>query len=185
MRHPFESLPTHKYKQIFVPLLVLTLATLVVFRLLGGPLQTGAAPQGIVSFEFAGDVATAYSILDSWDAQAQAYAGFSLGFDFVFLVLYSNTIGLACIWVGRAFRERRRPLATVGRLLAWGQWLAALLDSVENVSLLVLLLGTPAAPWPQIARWCALPKFGLILVGLVYVVLGLVLRLTGLAREDR
>jgi uncharacterized membrane protein YeiB len=185
MRHPFESVPAHNYKLIFVPLLVLTLATLAVFRLLGDPLQTDAAPQGIVSFEFAGDVATAQSILDSWDTQAQAHAGFNLGFDFVFLALYSNTIGLACVWVGRAFRERRRSLATVGRWLAWGQWLAALLDSVENVALLVLLLGTPAAPWPQIARWCALPKFGLILVGLVYVVLGLILRLTGLADADR
>ena len=68
MRHPFESIPTGKRGVIFVPLFVLTIAVMVVLNAVGAPLTTEAAPLGIISFEFAGDVSTAQAMLDSWDA---------------------------------------------------------------------------------------------------------------------
>jgi hypothetical protein len=177
MRHPFENIPPGKRGPIFGVLLALTLGVMGVLRVVDGPLKTADAPNGIVSFELAGDVPTAQAILNAWDPLARTHAGFSLGFDFVFLVLYSTTIALACAWLAQALRERWRPLASAGLLLAWAQWLAALLDVVENAALLVVLLEAPRAPWPQIARWCALPKFALVFLGLTYVVLGLLLRL--------
>jgi hypothetical protein len=174
MRHPFQDIPASKRKRIFVPLFVLTLVVMGVLNGLGSPLKTEAAPQGIISYEFAGDVSSAQKMLDSWKPQALAHAGFNLGFDFVFLLAYAAAIGLACVWVADVLRERRR-LAALGLWLAWGQWLAALLDAVENTALLNMLLGCPASPWPQIAWWCALPKFTLVFLGLLYVVVGVAL----------
>ena len=70
------------------------------------------------------------------------------------------------------------PLSPISiNLLAWGLWLAAISDAAENLALITELLGRNAAPWPQIAQICATIKFGLILLGILYVVAGIVLRL--------
>jgi len=183
MQHPFERIPPTRRKRTFVLLFALTLVVMIVMNMTGVPLQTDAAPQGIVSFEFAGNASKAQEILDSWDAEAQAHAGFNLGFDFVFLLAYSTTIAFACAWLASALRGWRQNLATVGLWLAWGQSLAALLDVVENAALTTMLLGSVKSPWPQVAWLCALPKFVLVFLGLAFVVLGVVLQ--RIVRPDR
>ncbi len=60
-------------------LLALTIVLTVALQAVNAPLKTPAAPQGIVSYEFAGTITAAQSILDSWDAGAKIHAGFSLG----------------------------------------------------------------------------------------------------------
>ncbi len=117
-------------------------------QVVGRPLQTAAAPQGIVSYELAGDPATTQAILDSWGPNARVHAGFSLGLDTLFMPLYAATIALSCLWGAGAFRRRRWPLVALGRPLAWGVWLAALCDVVENIALWRLLVGPVAVPWP-------------------------------------
>jgi hypothetical protein len=145
-------------------MLVLTLVAMIVLALVDRML----APFSIVAFEFAGDSARAEQILAGWGASGQRYAIFSLGFDFLYLVAYSTTIGCACIWAGETVRARGWALAALGAALAWGQWLAALTDSIENTALLRLLLATVEQPWPQIAWSCAALKFALVIAGLLY-----------------
>lgn len=169
MRHPFEAISPEQRGRYFGPLLALTLILSIAMSVVGQPLITRAAPSGIVSYELAGDASQARQMIESWDATARAYAAFGLGLDFLYLVLYSMTIGLACVWVADANRARQWPLAGWGALLAWGVWLAALCDAIENVGLTVMLLSAVGEPWPLIARWCAIGKFSLIVIGLVYV----------------
>ncbi len=171
MRHPFETTFTDRRRTIFVLLFILTLIAMAVLNVVDGPLKTTVAPSGIVSFELAGDVLTAQTILDSWDAPARVYAGFSLGFDYLFMLLYSTTIAYACVWVVGGLRERRRFLGLAGLWLAWGQWLAALLDVVENVALWRILSQGATPPWPQVAWWCAAVKFTLVILGIAYAAL--------------
>lgn len=168
MSHPLLTIPPGRRRRFFAPLLVLTLALSGVLGSVDMPLRTDAAPYGIVSFELAGDPASAQRMVDSWDARARSYAGFSLGIDFLYLLLYSTTIALACLWASDVFRGRGLALARAGVPIAWGAWLAGLLDGVENCALAVLLLGSVRAPWPAVAWWCAVPKFILIGAGLVY-----------------
>jgi hypothetical protein len=183
MRHPFQDLPIRKsFAASLLPLILLTVAFMIIFNFLDQPLRTDSAPNGIISFELARNMATAKSILDSWDVRAGMYAAFGLGLDFLFMVIYSSTIALACIWVTRS--PHLPPiLGRIGILLAWGQWLAAVFDATENSALLVLLLKTVAAPWPQIATFCALVKFSLILLGLAYALGGLISSLVNLYRQ--
>ncbi len=115
-------------------------------NLVGEALITTAAPYGIISFELAGSVEKAQQIIDSWDQDARLYAAFSLGFDYLFMLLYSTTIALACLWGGRALQARDIPGYRIGIFLAWGLWLAAVLDGIENIALSLSLLNTPAAP---------------------------------------
>jgi hypothetical protein len=140
------------------------------------PLRTDAAPQGIVSFELAGDEATARRIIESWDTRARLYGAFSLGIDYLYLVAYSTTIALACLWAAGVLGG---ALRSAGEPLAWGQWVAAFFDASENVGLTVLLLGGVSSPWPAVARWCALPKFVLLTAGILYALAGGLARLSG------
>lgn len=167
--HPLALIPKPYRPRLFAFFLVLTLVVMVALNLLGTPLQTAAAPAGIISYEFSGDTQQANAILDSWDNQAKQYAALNLGLDYLFMPAYATAIGLAAIWVGQAIGGRTHSF---GVWLAWGQWLAALLDAAENVALIKMLLDTTAAPWPQIAYWCAAVKFALVLLGLLFVLVG-------------
>jgi hypothetical protein len=155
-------------------LLVLSIGLTVVLQAVDAPLKTPAAPQGIVSYEFAGTLAAAQSILDSWDADARAHAGFSLGLDYLYMPAYALTIGLACAWAARLLGSRTRWLGRLGWVLAFGLGLAALLDAVENYALTTMLFNTAADPWPAVARWCATGKFALIVAGLLYTLAGFI-----------
>ena len=174
MRHPLEAIPVGRRRYVFLPLLALTLAVLAALGEIDKPLRTAAVPWGIISFEVAGDVARARAMIASWTGTAPLYAALSLGVDYLFMVAYSTTIALGCLWaagvLGSGFGALARPLA-------WGQWVAAVLDAVENWALARMLLGDVADPWPQVAWWCAVPKFVLVYAGILYALAAAVVRL--------
>lgn len=182
MKHPLLNVTPWRRLPVFLLFLGLTFLSMLALNVSGRSLTTDDAPSGIISYEFAGDVATADQIIDSWDEQTRIAAGFNVGFDYLYLFLYSTTIAMAILWL----TDRSAwPgwIVTLGVVLAWGQWLAAGLDAVENYSLLRMLLNGPTAPWPRVAYWCAAFKFGLVAAGLLYVIIALVARLVGRARQ--
>ncbi len=157
MTHPLQFIPNDKYWLVLLPLVVFTL--LLTFVLSAIPLKPD-----IVQFEL-----NAPQVIKSWRETDKMWAAFSLGLDFLYLVVYSTTISLACIGVANLLEIRELPLASVGILLAWTQGLAALLDVVENTALVRILFGDQINVLPQIAKWCAISKFGFIVLGLLYV----------------
>lgn len=165
MTHPFQAIPAGYYGLLFLPLLVLSL-------LLSAVLSAIPLRPSIVKFELAGNTLKVQEILRAWDEASQVRAAFSLGLDFLYLVIYSTTVSLACIWATKVFQAHGLPLGSAGILLVWGQWLAALLDAIENVALVTILFGFVRDPWPQVAKWCAIPKFGLVILGLLYAGVG-------------
>ena len=169
MRHPLDFLPDKVRKPLFWALLVWTLILFAIFRPLGAPLTTSAAPAGIVSFELARTPANAQAMIASWDARAQLFAAFGLGFDFLFMPSYALAIAL-----GILLAAGRHPgaIAKLGAWLGWGAFLAALFDAVENIGLWNSLLGNVNSAWPLISFWCASFKFGLILLGILYGLIG-------------
>jgi hypothetical protein len=168
MWHPITLLPS----VLFWFFLAATLIVMVAFQILDRPLRTSAAPNGIVSFELAGSVEKARAMIESWDEQARLYTAVGLGLDYLFMLLYATTIAIACSWSAEVYATAGWPLASWGGLLAWGVWLAAVLDGVENYSLWRLLKGPVVNPWPGIARWCACIKFALIAIGILYGLVG-------------
>jgi hypothetical protein len=174
MRHPLSAIPHGRRRLVFLPLLALTLLSMLVLAGLNRPL----APYGIVAFELAGEQQRAVEIVGAWGEAARLSAAFGLGFDYLYLVAYSTTIGLACLWAAEQLRDRGWPLAGIGMALAWAQWLAGLLDAVENATLFRVLLGPVEQPWPLIARWSAIFKFALVAIGLLYALAGALAWLT-------
>ena len=89
MKHPLESIPHGKQLGVFLALLALFLVITVGFRFIGPAQPT------IVDFELAGTTARAIEIINSWDTPDKIRAGFSLGFDFLYMPVYSTLIALA------------------------------------------------------------------------------------------
>jgi hypothetical protein len=171
-RHPFTWMDVQVQKIVFWPSLILALVLMVVQQVLGNPLMTEAAPSGIVSFELAGSLPNAREMLESWGPTGRVYAGLSLGTDYLFLIVYSIAISLGCVLILRRFLQRSGFLSAVGVILAWAIFGAALFDSVENYALIQTLLGAEQSLWPALARVCAIPKFLIVGLGLLYVLLG-------------
>ena len=167
-----KSTPQLPLDRLLWLLIISALALSAILQIIGAPLQTAAAPAGIISFEFAGTLENAQQMLASWDPDQQVRAGLSLGLDYLFLLLYSTAIAFASFRVAATLRDGRPLLATAGVWLGWAQWLAAALDAVENVALISLLLGSQGALWPPLAWGCAAVKFAIVAAGLLYALLG-------------
>jgi len=179
LQNSLQRISPVQRKTVFFTFLGLTILLMIIFAWTGAPLFTSAAPQGVIYLQLAGSVEKAQQIIASWDKTARLMAAFGLGLDYLFMVVYPLTIGLACIWAADILRFHHWPLAALGAWFAWGIWLAALLDAVENIALTILLIRPVVAPWPQVAHWCVTVKFSLIFIGLVYGFYGLVVWIVG------
>ncbi len=170
MSNPFAWLHRKHWGKAFAGSALAAVAVFAVIGLWNRPLQTPAAPNGIVSLELANTPAAAQAMLDAWTARARLFAGLSLGIDYLFMVLYAVAIGLGCVLVGAQHRGR---VETLGHALAWGMFAAAALDAVENAALIHMLTrGAAAMPWPRVAATCATVKFALVAAGLAFVLVG-------------
>jgi hypothetical protein len=136
-----------------------------VFQVLG---PTGP---GIIDLELAFTDERTAALLAQWSAPEQLRLAFGLGFDYLFMPLYSTTLALACVWVTQISRPGWRSAAA---LFAWGLWVAAAFDAVENVAMLTSLLGSASGTTALVAGVCAVVKFTLIIAGIVFVVVALV-----------
>jgi hypothetical protein len=168
LTHPLATIPVDKRSRVFVPWLIATLLMTFLFRFIG------PAKSSIVDYELAGSVSKATEIINAWNENDRIRAGFSLGVDYLYMPVYSTTIALACVWGAGVLKNK--SWRTIGILLAWGLWAAAVFDAIENLGLVVSLFGSPVAPWPLVSQVCATLKFTLIIVGLLYVVVGVILR---------
>lgn len=182
MKHPLESIPPTSRKPLFFTFLAGTLILFAVFQILDAPLRTLAAPNGIVSFELAGTSDKAFQILVSWEPVYQSgppfivqpsgklFAAFGLGLDYLFMPVYATALSLGILLAAGRHEGR---FATYGAWLGWGAYTAALFDTVENYALVqILLMNQLRSPYPQVASVCAIVKFGLLVLGLVFALIG-------------
>ena len=166
---PFATMEPKKRKRWMWIWIGLALLMSMIMNVVGGPLITEAAPTGIISFEFAGTAVNAQAMIDSWDTQAKIHAGLSMGLDFLYPIIYATAISLAVVVASGRFSGWMNKL---GAWLAWGVWVAAIFDYIENISLIQLLLGSSNDLWAQLAYWCAAIKFLLIILAILYALIG-------------
>ncbi|HEX8747247.1 MAG TPA: hypothetical protein VF717_08600 [Pyrinomonadaceae bacterium] len=136
---------------------------------------TGELGRGpMMALEFAGSPTEAERVLRvSREANAQAIEKFrtAIAWDYLFLFIYPAWIAAGCMIVAKFVSEKNLPGASLGLFLIIIQPLASLLDAAENYAMLRVLKGPIQSPWPEIARWCAFPKFAIpVLTGALYVI---------------
>ncbi len=187
MQHPFERFTARPFRSAYLFFLA---ATLVLGGVLGSIGQTfsakrdpGGVSYDVVAFELAHTPQRAALILSTWGEDGIAAAKKNTRLDYLFLLSYSNLIALGVV----ALYSNRSSGAWVllGRCLAWGQWMAALLDALENTALLRVLDGHAVSPWPELAFYCASVKFALVLAALFYLLAALPLAFRAHGAADR
>ena len=165
MRHPLDFLPRTTRKPLFFLLLGLTASCFAVSLALNQPLRGAAAPAGQLSFELAGPAGNMAAILDGWDENARLQSAFNLGLGFLILPIFAATLSLSTLL---AANRRQNDWGDLGILFGWGALAAGLLGMVENIALFSILNNNMLSPAPQIAFWCAIAKYALILLAVLY-----------------
>lgn len=163
MRMPGPDFP----KALALGLLV-SLVLFIALLLINEPLQTAAAPKGMLSFQMAGTLDHATTIRASWDGDALPWARASLWLDFAFAIAYTLTLILLTKHLSRD-RPGRRARAVSrwvrGLFIAAGSF-----DVAENV-LLLNNLDSPNASMSLAATLSALAKFTGLILGLAGLVI--------------
>jgi hypothetical protein len=149
--------------------LAVTAASLAALGLIDTHLKNSVAPQGIVSFELCAYQASCDAITASWQGTQTSMAAMSLGLDYLFMLAYPATI---CLGLTMCAPSLPSPLRRLALLLAWGIWVAAAADALENYHLFQMLMGQPTADhgWP--AAVAATVKFAVLVPALVAWLVG-------------
>ncbi len=174
--NPFTWLPHQVQKKALIVFGITTLILLIIISIIDQPLKN-IHSGGIIAFELAGSFERSQEILDSWDYNAKLFAAFSLGIDYFFMLAYSLFLSLSIFKLSKRFINRKRWYSQLGIYLAWAQFAAAIFDAIENYFLLRLLLGSQTEIFSSLAFYSASIKFILIVLGFLYIVLSLILRI--------
>ena len=160
---------------IVLGLLVLTLAV----GALALPAIDDMGDVGIIEFELARTSEQASEYYGELGESGRDAARESLYLDYPYLVLYALFYAARVRRRGRPGRGARHGPAWRGwgRPLAWGAFVAAACDAIENLALLRVLDGHTDQPWPGIAFTFASVKFLLITAATIYIVVGFLLTL--------
>lgn len=138
----------------------------------GEVLRTAVSPFGIVSLELAGSADAAQRIHAAWGEAGRRAAAFNIRIDFLYLLAYGIALSIGCAVAATWWGRRSTRMASLGPAMSLAMLLAAACDAVENVAML-LGLGDPGNGfWPILARACAMVKFALLPLGLLYVMTG-------------
>jgi len=183
MQHPLGFVPQELRKRFFFTFLFLTIVLFTVFRVLDRPLQSPAAPHGMVSFELAGSPLQAQAITNEWKRSSlllsavpgqaspdivnipYVFAAFRLGFNYLFMPVYAFALAFGSLLATQRHAGWFRPF---GAAAGYGAFAAAVFDAVENAALFQILLNRVYSPYPEIAYSCASIKFGLLGLGVAY-----------------
>jgi len=147
-------------------LLIICTAVLYYFDLF---LKTQAAPNGIVSFELAQTLSKSQAIMDSWNQQAKTFAGLSLGFDFLYIFVYTVFLALL-LYFSLEKINNNKVLYKTGKTLIYLIILAGLFDVIENITLIKLLSGQQQVILSRIAYGAASLKFSIIILGVLLII---------------
>lgn len=126
-------------------------------------------PYNIIDFELARTPEMAQTIVDSWGPKGCEALFTQIVTDYLFLLAYPQAIALGILAV--LMNTRNARLLAFGRILAWLQWVAGGLDAIENAALLGILKGHVASPLPEISYWCAMPKFLIVVAGVLFILI--------------
>ncbi len=157
--------------RLFRILLVLLLISIVVMRYFDGFLITERSPNGIISFELAKESYIVAKMIHEWDATAKIAAGLSMGFDFLFLIIYASFISFLILKINKYLFLNSNE-KSLGRVFVGIPFLAAFFDIIENIALIKLLLGDIQSKWSLQAYYAAVIKFGLLIIAIVYILIG-------------
>ena len=157
-------------------LTLLLIISSVVMAVLCHPLNNSLFPMGMLDFELAKTAETAAAIMASWQGISRDYAIFSIGYDYLYMLIYTAWLAWAVMAVAHHFYGLIGRMGdVVGRVV----WLAVLFDAIEDYGLIRQLFYGASDSLANMAYNMAVLKFAVIVAALAYIMLaggGILLR---------
>ncbi len=122
-------------------------------------IRNDVTPNGIVSVGFISSVENFNAAMAAWGDTGKIATGFSLGLDYLYIVLYSVVLYLLLILTSEKIMRVSNRGGQLLFIMAILSPIVGASDSIENFSLLQLLLGSQNDLWPKMAYYCAISKF--------------------------
>mmetsp|Transcript_14352 Transcript_14352/g.25711 ORF Transcript_14352/g.25711 Transcript_14352/m.25711 type:complete len:232 (-) Transcript_14352:193-888(-) len=172
MLDSFKTLvaPGFERKWVMVTLTVMTLMLLGVLSLCDRLVRNDLSPFGMVSFELSTTKSNGEAMVRQWTMNQRVLVAFMLGIDYLFIPVYVASICYACVWAADMVGVWSEPASVAGEVIAQAQFVAGLLDCIENACLLFGLLNPDKSmlAFPT-ATLCAMFKFIIVFLGLSFV----------------
>lgn len=160
-------------KIILLVFLIGTLVMMIVMSRTGAPLKTSATPNGILNLEFACDTNKVNAIITAWSSTPGVdnvdAAKKNTYLDFIFIFFYTLFLYLASIKLNKLFGGK---FGKAGKWIGLGALLAGGLDVLENAGMLVSLSGHTSNPVALFTVICAVIKWALAGIAVLYVMTG-------------
>jgi hypothetical protein len=171
---PFSSLSKKAEKKLTFFLVIATIFIGYFMLFFDSFLTNEVCENGIISFQLAKHVGVSEAILNSWNNQSKISAGLNTGLDFLFLIIYPSLIALLVHKLNRKLWSNH-SFYSIGIIVLFTQFFAALFDAIENIGLTQLLLGNITQFWTSIAYYFAIAKFILLAIGILYIIINFII----------
>jgi hypothetical protein len=130
----------------------------------------------IVRFELAKELPRAERIILDWETYGKLnHAIIGIYIDFLFIVLYTTGLSVACVYFGRL--SGHEILMRTGKFMTYLLIIAGICDVIENIAMLKSLQGSPTRWSVLLAYDMATTKFSMVILSALYIAICLVFRL--------
>jgi hypothetical protein len=159
-----HSVSQYRVRRWFLVLLLANALYILFANLYLRPLTSGE----IIKFELAKEVPVAEGILQNWLAAGKFDKAIrSIYLDFLFIILYTSGLSVACIFLSR--QTQHEILIRAGYFFSYLMVAAGICDVIENVALLKSLYGT-IQNWNTILAYdMAATKFSLLILTVLFL----------------
>jgi hypothetical protein len=168
------TVPHYRLQRWFWILLILNILFITGSRFLLQPLTS----QEIVRFELAKHVNVAEGIVQNWMVDDKFNKAIqSIYVDFLFIVLYTTGLAVACVFL--SIQTRHEILKRAGNFFSWLLVIAGICDVIENFAMLKSLHG-PISKWNTVLIYdMAATKFSIIILSVLFIGICLIFWLMG------
>ncbi|MDQ3964702.1 MAG: hypothetical protein M3277_12460 [Actinomycetota bacterium] len=164
---PLSRIPSGRLRCIALPALVVYVIAVLPFVLVD-------ELDDMVGLQLAWSESEAREIVADWSDGEVVDMAFLQGADALHALALGLLLGVAAVWAGRRIGLRASHWAPI---VAWMAVAAAVIDTLENVGMIVMIRGNVDDPVPAITTVLAVAKFSILLAVLLYVLGGITARL--------
>jgi len=126
---------------------------------------------GVLDFEFAWTSEKINRIFNAWGSSGKQMELITTYIDFLYIVCYAFCYSGCILLITRKLKDRAQK---IGLYVALTPFIAGIFDVIENINLILMLTNDSfiRGGSPFIASLCATFKFGFLIVGWVFIVVG-------------
>jgi hypothetical protein len=178
-------------KLLWTVIILGTLVMVIVMVITGKPLKTPETPSGIIALELAGTNAKVQSVLTAWRgfpitnnhfspsgfrSMEEVFAGSKIFaarkntlYDFIFIIFYTSLFVACCKTLSRKLINNNF-FSRAGKFIAKAAIVAALLDVIENIGMLLSLFGKGSDTNAMMTMTASSIKWLIVFCTIVYIV---------------